>query len=120
MSDATQEMQRLSEHSLTEPIPAASLDGAAHDHPADKRYWLLALLLALITAAEVSTYSNPGAWGSHVTTALLIMASIKFVAVTLVFMHLYFDNRFLTYVFYAGLVLALMVYLAALSSMHFF
>jgi hypothetical protein len=35
-------------------------------------------------------------------------------------MHLYFDNRFLTYVFYAGLVLALMVYLAALSSMHFF
>jgi len=120
MSDATEEMQRLSEHSLTEPIPAASLDGAAHDHPADFRYWILALVLALITMVEISTYTFPHFWGSHATTALLIMGGIKFVLVTLVFMHLYFDNRFLTYVFYAGLVLAVMVYLAALASMHFF
>ena len=120
MSDATEEMERLTEHSLTESIPAASLDGATHDHPADKRYWLLALVLALITAAEISTYTNPGVWGTHATTGLLIMGAIKFVLVTAVFMHLYFDNRFLTYVFYGGLILAVLVFLAALASMHFF
>ena len=51
---------------------------------------------------------------------LLSLAVIKFVMVASNFMHLKFDDRLLTRVFYAGLFLAVGVYLVVLATLHVF
>lgn len=91
----------------------------------DKRYWIVALVLGILTAVEVSTYTNPDFWGDLATATLLILMAIKFFTVTWEFMHLRIDrekyhSNMLTIVFYFGLILALVVYLVALSTFRFF
>jgi len=48
------------------------------------------------------------------------MMAIKFVMVVSYFMHLKFDNKLFSWLFYAGLFLAVGVYVTALSTFHFF
>ena len=90
-----------------------------HEHGlSDKGYIVIALILAAITGAEVSlTYMHVGAL---FMPALLIMMVAKFVIVVSFFMHLKFDNRIFTWLFYTGLILAVLVYAAALSTYQFF
>ena len=49
-----------------------------------------------------------------------IMMVIKFVMVVSYFMHLKFDNKMFSFLFYAGLVLAIGVYAAFLATFKFF
>ena len=51
---------------------------------------------------------------------LLILMVIKFVMVVSYFMHLKFDNPLFSWLFYAGLLLAVGVYVAALATFEFF
>ena len=119
---AQAEAADLTEHELDGEIPAASLDGAVGPYPGDIKYWVIALILGVLTAVEVTTYSHPDfiLWDNFATPALLIMMGVKFFIVTWFFMHLKFDNKLLTYVFYAGLGLASAVYLATLASFRLF
>jgi cytochrome c oxidase subunit IV len=103
-----------------------STDVLVHDnHDPDasraKEYVVVAVFLAILTALEVATYWAPKdaqhTWWFAV--ALCGMMSIKFVTVTLFFMHLKFDKRFLTVVFYSALVLAILVYLTVLTAFRF-
>jgi cytochrome c oxidase subunit 4 len=91
-----------------------------HDHPSDRKYVVVAVILAVITALEVSTYF----WEDASTTVLVLtlfpMMIIKFGVVCAYFMHLKFDNPLFRRVFVFGLVLAVTVYTAALSAMEFF
>ena len=48
------------------------------------------------------------------------MMVIKFVMVVSYFMHLKFDNKMFSFLFYAGLVLAIGVYAAFLATFKFF
>ena len=57
---------------------------------------------------------------SLATPSLLIMMTIKFFMILLVFMHLKFDNKLFSLMFYIGLVLAVGVYLVALLTFQFF
>ncbi len=123
MSEAAQaEAADLTAHELDGEIPAASLDGAIGPYPGDIKYWVIALILGVITAVEVSTYTHPDfiLWDNFATGALLIMMAAKFFIVTWFFMHLKFDSKLLTYIFYAGLGLALAVYIATLATFRFF
>ncbi len=52
--------------------------------------------------------------------ALLILMVAKFLTVVSYFMHLKFDNKIFSFMFYLGLILAVCVYAAALSTFHFF
>jgi cytochrome c oxidase subunit IV len=58
--------------------------------------------------------------GSLVTPLLLIMMVVKFAVVAMWFMHLRFDSKLFTSFFVSGIVLAVGVYVAALSTFHFF
>jgi cytochrome c oxidase subunit 4 len=89
-----------------------------HHGPSDGAYVRIAVGLAFITALEVG-WSYSHVTGVGFLIPLLIMMTIKFVVVASNFMHLKFDNKLLTRVFYAGLLLAIGVYIAALSSLHF-
>jgi caa(3)-type oxidase subunit IV len=95
------------------------------DHDPDasraREYVAVAAFLAVLTALEVATYLSPKdlqhTW--YFAVGLCVLMSIKFVTVTLFFMHLKFDKRFLTVVFYSALVLAVLVYLAVLTAFRF-
>ena len=50
---------------------------------------------------------------------LITLMVIKFLIVVAYFMHLKFDAPILRKAFYAGLILAVSVYLVALSTFHF-
>mgnify|MGYP006282852917 FL=1 len=90
-----------------------------HEHAmTDAKYIRIALVLALITALEVSTYYVD--FGPLFLPALLIMMAIKFVMVVSYFMHLKFDSKVFSFMFYTGLGLALGVYSVALATFKFF
>ncbi len=91
---------------------------AEHDHPGDGMYIKIALILGLITAAEVATYYVD--LGSLLGPVLIVMMIAKFSIVAGWFMHLKFDSNLFTRVFVSGVVLAVGVYLAALTSFHYF
>ena len=91
----------------------------AHGHGlSDIGYVKVALVLAALTAAEVTlTYVNIGALFLPI---LLVLMVVKFVTVVSYFMHLKFDNKIFSWLFYSGLLLAVGVYTAALCTFQFF
>jgi cytochrome c oxidase subunit IV len=92
--------------------------GEGHHGATDKQYIIIALILSVITAMEVTiSYVHIGPLFLPV---LLILMILKFVTVVSYFMHLKFDNKIFSFMFYTGLVLAVFVYCAALSTFHFF
>ena len=91
----------------------------AHEHGmSDAGYVKIAIILALITGLEVSTYYVD--FGPLFMPALLIMMVVKFVMVVSYFMHLKFDSKIFSFLFYTGLGLALFVYITALATFKFF
>lgn len=90
------------------------------EHWSDFQYVKLAIFLAIITAVEVLLSYIKDDMGAFFLPALLILMGIKFMAVVLYFMHLKFDNRLFSIMFYMGLILAIGVYLAALFTFRFF
>lgn len=95
------------------------LHDGSHVHEVnDRQYIVIALLLAVLTAAEVAaTEVDLGAW---LVPALLVMMAVKFFTVVSYFMHLKFDNRLFSVCFYIGLTLAVLLYAAVLGTFHFF
>lgn len=74
-------------------------------HPRPRDYWVVALILAVITAAEVSvTYID--FLDAAVAPLLLVMAAAKFAIVVGWFMHLRFDAPLYRRLFLIGVVAA--------------
>ena len=89
-----------------------------HDHPTNRFFIYTALVLAFFTALETSTYWID--FGSFSTPLLLILMTMKFFAILLIFMHLKYDSKLFGAMFYVGLGLAVGVYVAALCTFQFF
>ena len=113
------------EHGESHPEHAAHAEHHAHEqqsehgeHKPDSFYVIVALILAGITALETSTYWVD--FGPLFLPALLVLMSIKFVMVVSLFMHLRFDHKLFSYIFYSGLLLAVGVYVAFLATFRFF
>ena len=91
----------------------------AHEHGmSDAGYIKIAIILAAITGLEVSTYYVN--FGPLFMPALLTMMIVKFVMVVSYFMHLKFDSKMFSFLFYTGLGLAIFVYCMALATFKFF
>ena len=105
----------------TETTHAPQAPVEAHGEPhglTNAGYVRIAVILALITALEVSTYYVD--FGPFFMPSLMIMMVAKFVMVVSYFMHLKFENRIFSFLFYTGLALALFVYIVALATFKFF
>ena len=106
------------DHPGTESAPA---EHTAHDgaHTKTNSFYIkVAVALAIVTSVEVALYYlNIGKWFLPI---LLVLMAIKFVTVVSLFMHLRFDNKIFSWLFYSGLFLAVFVYLAALLTFRFF
>ena len=101
-------------------VPAPHTDPLDHpgEHWTDLQFVYLAIALAVITAAEVAaSYID---LGPVFIPLLIILMLVKFFSVVLFFMHLRFDSRWFSILFYMGLFLALGVYIAALFTFEFF
>jgi cytochrome c oxidase subunit IV len=83
-------------------------------HASNRTYVVVAIVLAIITFAEVLIFYSPGVRGI-IVPALLILSLAKFVAVVGFFMHLKYDSRLYRFMFAAGLIVTLSVYLALLA-----
>lgn len=81
-------------------------------------YVRIAAILAAITALEVATYYID--LGGLFLPSLLIMMAVKFYIVVSFFMHLRYESKLFSWVFYAGLFLAMTVYGIFLATFHFF
>jgi cytochrome c oxidase subunit 4 len=97
-------------------MTAADEQHEAHD---DKVYIKIALMLFVLTAIEIALPIIFEGDGKVYGPMLLVLMGVKFWVVASYFMHLRFDNVLLTRVFYAGLILAVAVYIAVLSAMNF-
>jgi cytochrome c oxidase subunit IV len=105
----------------TGPTPAVDDDHEVHkDHPSDLMYVKVALLLGVITAAEVGTYFIEEASTTLLVGVLFPMMILKFLIVTAYFMHLKYDNPLFRRVFFFGLALAVAVFLVMLATFEFF
>ena len=113
---------------VIEPVGHGTVDAHdAHDgadahipgaHKSNNYYILVAIVLAVVTAAETSTYYID--FGVLFMPVLLVLMTFKFFTVVRLFMHLKFDNRIFGWLFYTGLGLAVSVYVAALLTFRFF
>ena len=94
------------------------------EHVSDKQFVRVFLFLVVVTAVEVAWAYLPFGDSRGATAAywggLLLMMSLKFSIIAGTFMHLKFDNKVLTRLFYAGVFLAVGVYLIALSTFQVF
>ena len=104
---------------MSDESTLAGQEHAAEQHYSEWHYAKVALILFAITMAEVGIYYVTGA-RQAVTTLMLIMMVVKFSLVALYFMHLRFDNKLFRRLFVTGIILAIIVYMIALSSLHVF
>jgi cytochrome c oxidase subunit 4 len=84
-------------------------------HPGPRQYVNIAIILAIVTAAEVAIYYIT-ALEDFLVPLLIVFSAIKFILVVSWFMHLKFDSRVFRRLFVAGLVLAFSVFAVVLTS----
>ena len=112
----------MSEHALPineHEVPAVDTEHRVA-HATDKTFVIIALILAAVTAIEVAwTYIVPegNAWMEN--GGLLGMMLLKFFIVASYFMHLKWDSKLLSAMFYFGVILAIIVYIIMLTTFEF-
>jgi heme/copper-type cytochrome/quinol oxidase subunit 4 len=107
----------VEETPMAEPAhPAGSHAGR---HPSPKEYIRIAVILALITAAEVAIYYMEGA-KEFLIPMLFLFSVIKFSLVVMWYMHLMFDSRTYARFFVMGLAGAITLYLVVLLTFRVF
>jgi len=110
-------MTHISTSSEVPPDARLDHDEVTHDHPSDWLYVQIAIILAVLTAAEVSTYVIE--LGNALLPALLVMMVVKFALVIMFFMHLRFDHKLFSWVFVSGLALAVVVYVITITTFEY-
>ena len=119
-SDLNSELNYEPGHEPADPHVDSHDDWHGQGHGlTDLGYVQVALALAIITGLEVwASYTD---WlGAAFLPVLLVLMVVKFFSVVLFFMHLRFDSKIFSALFYAGLFLAVGVYTVALFTFHFF
>ena len=88
----------------------------AHEeaHASNATYVKVAIILSIITIVEVAIYYLPSV-RPILVPALLLLSIAKFLMVIGFFMHLKYDNPLFRFMFIAGLLVSLGVYLAMLA-----
>jgi cytochrome c oxidase subunit IV len=98
--------------SATETQGNAPAEHDHADHPGPAKYVNIAIVLAVLTALEVSTYYLD--FGVFGIPLLIVLMTIKFVLVGSFFMHLKFDTKIYTRLLYTGLAFAVVLYAVTL------
>lgn len=112
---------------MTDSISLDSTDShSSHDdhaHPTEKQYWIIFVILGVITAIEIA-WSYLGLEGVALVVPLIIMMVVKFVMIAAVFMHLQSDSKILNgrtfyLCFGAAMLLAILVFTVVFAAFEF-
>lgn len=105
------------EQTQTDPVGRAESAAAATRgharHPSPREYVRIAIVLGVVTAAEVAIYYVEALEGVLIPL-LFLFAVVKFALVVLWFMHLRFDSRTYARFFLMGLAGAITLFLVLL------
>jgi cytochrome c oxidase subunit IV len=107
----------MADHSDSETTYDAHGDAhaAEHSHPTWKTYKWVALILTVITIAEVWIYYIPSFVASRAfVPTLLIMSALKFFIVVAFYMHLKYDAKLFRALFVFPLIIAMAVIVSLL------
>jgi cytochrome c oxidase subunit 4 len=85
-------------------------------HPSPKEYIRIAVILGVITAAEVVVYYVEGVQ-EFLVPILFLFSALKFALVVLWFMHLKFDSRIFSTMFVTGFLIAVAVFVVVLATL---
>ena len=89
-------------------------EAEAH-HPTWVTYVLVGVFLTVLTIIEVSAYYIPAWEGSRIyVPSMLILSSIKFITVVLVYMHLKYDHKIFRALFTGPFVVSMLTITALL------
>ena len=86
----------------------------AEHHPSPRRYVIIGIILALITAAEVGLFYVQ-ANAAIIVWALLASSLVKFLIVVGFFMHLRFDDRRFALLFFGPLIIMVSLAVALMA-----
>ena len=86
---------------------ASHSDAHAHEHPGPATYGIIALILPVITIAEVSAYYyKPWEESAIYVPSMLTMSAVKFFLVVAYYMHLKYDHKLFKALFSGPLMVA--------------
>jgi cytochrome c oxidase subunit IV len=86
-------------------------------HASRATYWMVALILGIVTLLEVAVFYVP-LLHAVIVPVLLALSAFKFALVAAFFMHLRYDRPVLTMVFAGGLMVAIFIILALYFLFH--
>ena len=86
---------------------------ATSAHPTPRFYWTVALVLAVVTGAEIAV-GVMEVFASVKVAGLLVLSGLKFAAVVAFFMHLRFDKPLYRSLFLIGLFGAIPIFVVFL------
>jgi cytochrome c oxidase subunit 4 len=101
---------------MPEPAGGGRLIRRAEEHPTPSQYVVVGMFLAFVTAVEVALYYIDMNFNVMVTV-LIVLSAIKFLFVVGFFMHLRFDSRVFSVLFFGGLLLALALFTVAITTL---
>jgi cytochrome c oxidase subunit 4 len=84
-------------------------------HATVRTYWMIAGVLALVTAIELSALYIPGLPSWLLVSSLLLLSALKFALVVGFFMHLRYDHSIFRTMFIGPLIIAIGIILALMA-----
>jgi cytochrome c oxidase subunit 4 len=117
MAPADRSSAMADAHATTAPEPhgPTASQGHATEHATVQTYWIVAAVLAIITAIELACLYVPGVPNVVLVLGLLLMSAAKFVLVVGFFMHLRYDSPVFRTMFVGPLLIAIGIILALMG-----
>jgi cytochrome c oxidase subunit 4 len=97
--------------------PTTTTEHAERGHASRGTYWMVALILGIVTLLEVAVFYVP-LLHAVIVPILLVLSAFKFAMVAAFFMHLKYDKPVLSMVFAVGLGVAIFIILALYFLFH--
>lgn len=91
-----------------------------HSHPVHgtRTYWIIGVILFVITALEIAAYYIEESLGSLMVPVILLLSALKFWLVVWFYMHLKYDSRIFTGIFLFPMALATLVIVSLIMLYH--
>lgn len=86
--------------------------GSEENHASVKTYWVLAVVLCVITFLEwvIFKIEDLRTWSAFMIPTLIALSVAKFIMVCGWYMHLKYDNRLLTWIFGFSAALSIIIF----------
>ena len=100
---------------MAQPHTAAQAHAGGGGHATVATYLRIAVVLAIVTALEISLIYIPGLPNPVLVVSLIVMSVVKFALVVAFYMHLRYDAKLLTALFVGPLTIACAIILALMA-----